>query len=113
MYQITIKLPSGHKIYQMAVIYSKWPLNTLTFPFKGPPKFTQIGIFGLKIRTSWQPWNFAIFCLHGTEYIFTSFCLLFSSLKEIKRINIAPGPNYVHAHVLIILFCTNKRATSM
>jgi hypothetical protein len=23
--QITTKLPNGHKIYHMAVIYSKWP----------------------------------------------------------------------------------------
>jgi hypothetical protein len=28
--------PNGHKIYQH-------------FPFKGPPKYTQIGIFGLKV----------------------------------------------------------------
>jgi hypothetical protein len=28
--------PNGHRIYK-------------PFPFRGPPKFTQIGIFGLKI----------------------------------------------------------------
>jgi hypothetical protein len=28
-------IPNGHRIYQL-------------FPFQGPPKFTQIGIFGLK-----------------------------------------------------------------
>jgi hypothetical protein len=28
-------IPNGHKIYQH-------------FPFQGPPKFTQIGIFGFK-----------------------------------------------------------------
>jgi hypothetical protein len=28
-------IPNGHKIYQ-------------DFPFQGPPKFTQIGIFGMK-----------------------------------------------------------------
>jgi hypothetical protein len=34
----------------MAVIYSKWPKNIPNlFPFQCPPKFTQIGIFGLKI----------------------------------------------------------------
>jgi hypothetical protein len=30
-------IPNGHKIYQH-------------FPFQGPPKFTQTGIFGLKIN---------------------------------------------------------------
>jgi hypothetical protein len=30
-------IPNGHKIYQY-------------FPFEGPPKFTQIAIFGLKIN---------------------------------------------------------------
>jgi hypothetical protein len=34
-------IPNVYKLYQMAVIYSKWP--------KIVPKFTQIGIFGLKL----------------------------------------------------------------
>jgi hypothetical protein len=34
-------IPNGHKIYQH-------------FPIEGPPKFTQIGIFGSK-ETIWQP----------------------------------------------------------
>jgi hypothetical protein len=35
-YQMAIKISNDHKIYQH-------------FPYQGPPKFTQIGIFGLKI----------------------------------------------------------------
>jgi hypothetical protein len=37
IYQIVTELPNGHKIYQL-------------FPVQGPPKFTQIGIFGMKIN---------------------------------------------------------------
>jgi hypothetical protein len=43
-------------MFQMAVISSKWPKYVpnghkiyLNFPFQGPPKFTKIGIFGMKI----------------------------------------------------------------
>jgi hypothetical protein len=36
IYQIFTELPNGQRIYQ-------------PFPIQGPPKFTQIGIFGLKI----------------------------------------------------------------
>jgi hypothetical protein len=31
IYQMAIKLPNGHKIYQMFIIYSKWPLNIPIF----------------------------------------------------------------------------------
>jgi hypothetical protein len=48
IYQIATTLPNGHKIYQMAVVYSKWPQKYQPFPFQGLPMFTQIGIFGLK-----------------------------------------------------------------
>jgi hypothetical protein len=41
--------------YQMTIKYTKWPLYIANshkiyqpFPFQGPPKWTQIGIFGLK-----------------------------------------------------------------
>jgi hypothetical protein len=34
---MTQNIPNGHKIYQH-------------FPFQGPSKFTQIGIFGLKLH---------------------------------------------------------------
>jgi hypothetical protein len=37
--QIATKLPNGHKMYKISVIYIP----------NGPQKFTQIGIFGLKI----------------------------------------------------------------
>jgi hypothetical protein len=37
-------------MYQRAVTNSKYSNNIQQpFPFQGPPKFTQIGIFGLKI----------------------------------------------------------------
>jgi hypothetical protein len=39
---IYIYIPNGHIIYQ-------------PFPFQGTSKFTQIGIFGLKKITIWQP----------------------------------------------------------
>jgi hypothetical protein len=46
IYQITTKynkwpknIPNGRKIFQMAIKYTKW---------QDLPKFTQIGIFGLK-----------------------------------------------------------------
>jgi hypothetical protein len=45
-----------HKLYQMIIKYPKCPLNVQDghkiyqhFPNQGTPKFTQIGIFGLKI----------------------------------------------------------------
>jgi hypothetical protein len=36
-------MPNNHKIYQMATKY------TNIFPLKDPPKWTKIGIFGLKV----------------------------------------------------------------
>jgi hypothetical protein len=36
-------VPTGHKIFQMVITYTN-----INVPFKGPPKFTKIGIFGLK-----------------------------------------------------------------
>jgi hypothetical protein len=49
-------VPNGDKIYQMAVKYSEWPQNIPNghkifqhFPFQGPPKYTQICIFGFQI----------------------------------------------------------------
>jgi hypothetical protein len=48
-------------MYQMVITYPKCPQNIPNshkiyqhFPVQGPPKITQIGIFGLKI-TIWQP----------------------------------------------------------
>jgi hypothetical protein len=49
-------VPNGRKIYrmatkmyQMAVKSTKWPLIYPHFPFLGPPRYTQIGTFGMKI----------------------------------------------------------------
>jgi hypothetical protein len=44
--QITTKLPNGHKIYKIAVLHSK---NVPIFSFPGLPKFSHIGLFGLKM----------------------------------------------------------------
>jgi hypothetical protein len=38
---MAVNIPSGHKIFQH-------------FPFQGPPKYTQIGIFCMT-NTIWQP----------------------------------------------------------
>jgi predicted secreted protein len=47
---------NNHKIFKMATKYTKWQLNRPKghkiyqhLPLQDPPKFTQIGIFGLKI----------------------------------------------------------------
>jgi hypothetical protein len=58
MYQINTRyIPNGHKIHQMVIKYTKCPLIIPNghkmyhhFPIYGPLKFTQIGIFGLKIN---------------------------------------------------------------
>jgi hypothetical protein len=56
MYQNGENIPNNHKIYQSALKYTKWPENGSNghktyqhHPLLGPPKFTQIRIFGLKI----------------------------------------------------------------
>jgi hypothetical protein len=48
-------VPNEHKMYHMVIEYPKSPQNatdghkiTQHFPIEGTPKFTQIGIFGLK-----------------------------------------------------------------
>jgi hypothetical protein len=50
-------VPNEQKIYQMVTEYPLSPLNTTDghkiqqhFPIYGTPKFTEIGIFGLKIN---------------------------------------------------------------
>jgi hypothetical protein len=54
-------IPKRGKIYQMTIKYSVWPQNIQNdrkinkmavkqpFPLQGPPKYSQIGIFGMKI----------------------------------------------------------------
>jgi hypothetical protein len=65
-------IPNGHKIYQIAENYTEW-LKTipngckidqmsiiciyLRLPLRGPLKFTQIAILGLKISVIWQTWT--------------------------------------------------------
>jgi hypothetical protein len=48
-------IPNDHKMHQMAIRYFQWPPNKPNghkmyqdFPLPDPPKFTQIGTFGLK-----------------------------------------------------------------
>jgi hypothetical protein len=44
-------MPNGHKLFQMAINYYYWKLfcpQNQHFPIQGPPKYTQIGIFGTK-----------------------------------------------------------------
>jgi hypothetical protein len=51
-------VPKRGEIYQMSIKYAKWPENWPNgshkiyqhLPSQDPPKFTQIGIFGLKIN---------------------------------------------------------------
>jgi hypothetical protein len=46
--KITTKIPNAHKNTPMVVKYSKRQEYKTTFSLQGPPKFTQIGILGLK-----------------------------------------------------------------
>jgi hypothetical protein len=63
-YQNGKSVPNGHKLYQTAIYYTKWPEIIPNyrkifqhFLFKGPPKYTQDGIFGLKINhLATLPW---------------------------------------------------------
>jgi hypothetical protein len=54
---MTTKLPNSHKIYQIAVIYSKWPYATYTniFHFKAFQNWPKLGFLVCKY-TIWQPW---------------------------------------------------------
>jgi hypothetical protein len=64
-------VPNNQKIYQMAIKYAKWPKiyqkDIKHLPLQGPPKFTQIWIFGLKY-TIWQPcWKLGLGLQKETE----------------------------------------------
>jgi hypothetical protein len=48
MHQIATELPNEHKIYQMAVMYSKWPKNIPTFYIPRPSKTYPNWDFGFK-----------------------------------------------------------------
>jgi hypothetical protein len=56
----------------MAVIFSKCPKNITNVSLQGPPKFTQIEIFGLKI--------YHLATLHGTR----DRCYYFTNILEEK-----------------------------
>jgi hypothetical protein len=55
--QIYQNIPNDYKLFQIAIKYTKWSKNIKNcrfiyqhFPFQGPPIYTQIGIFGIKIN---------------------------------------------------------------
>jgi hypothetical protein len=50
IYQTTTSYTNGHTLYQMAVNIPNGHYIWQHFPFQGPPNFTQIVIFGLKIN---------------------------------------------------------------
>jgi hypothetical protein len=50
-------IPNDHKIHQIPITFTKWPQTIPNghkiyqhFPFQGPPKCIQMGIFGMKIN---------------------------------------------------------------
>jgi hypothetical protein len=47
--------PKRGKIYQNIHTYVKWPKISQPLPVQGPPKFTQIGIFGFETMPSGNP----------------------------------------------------------
>jgi hypothetical protein len=55
IYQITTKLPNDHKIYQMAIIYSKGALNVPTFSFPRSSKIFQNWHFRFENKPSGNP----------------------------------------------------------
>jgi hypothetical protein len=46
---MTTNIPNGHKHTYFAKKYTNYPQIHQYFPFMGSPKFTQIGISGMKI----------------------------------------------------------------
>jgi hypothetical protein len=68
-------VPKRRKMYQIAVTYAKWPENSpnghIIYQRLPPPKFTQIGIFGLEKEAIWQPCAVAnMKSLHSTFLFF-------------------------------------------
>jgi hypothetical protein len=83
MYQIATTLPNDHKIYQMAVIYlfQKGHRIYKPFPFHGPPKIAQIGIFGLKKGLPSDnpgPRHMNLFAMNTIHLTLEFLCLRFS-----------------------------------
>jgi hypothetical protein len=61
-YQNGKNIPNDHKLYKMAIQCKKWLQSAPNghkicqhIPIKGPPKYTQIGIFGTKSKPSGNP----------------------------------------------------------
>jgi hypothetical protein len=65
MYQMTTKfakvlstnvinIPKGRKIFQMTITYTY--VTYQHFPIQGPPKYAQMGIFGMKIYSNFDFW---------------------------------------------------------
>jgi hypothetical protein len=50
-----LKLPKGHKMYQMAVIYSKWPKNIPIFSISRPSQIYPNWDFGFENKPSGNP----------------------------------------------------------
>jgi hypothetical protein len=83
LYQITTKILNTNKIYQMAVIYlfQKGHRIYKPFPFHGPPKIAQIGIFGLKKGLPSDnpgPRHMNLFAMNTIHLTLEFLCLRFS-----------------------------------
>jgi hypothetical protein len=78
-WKITSILPNGHKIYQMAIIYYKWELNTPTYPILRPSKIYPNWDFWFEnTYTIWQPW---------TRRLLQTFVKMFSDTKIWHDVN--------------------------
>jgi hypothetical protein len=66
IYNVTVNITNGHKIYQHC-------------PFQGPPKYTQIGLFGIKI-----------------SHLATMSTTLRSTKRELRRTSITRSPLKLH-----------------
>jgi hypothetical protein len=60
-HQFSTNLPNDHKIYQTAVIYSKWPKNIPTFSISSPSKIYPNWDFGFEKIPSGNP-GLGLFC---------------------------------------------------
>jgi hypothetical protein len=66
MYQIATKLPNDHKICQIVVIYSKWPIDyTNLYHYKALKNLLKLGFLVSKY-TIWQPCIY-LFSWHRVE----------------------------------------------
>jgi hypothetical protein len=63
IYQITTIFPSGHKIFQMPVKYSKWPKYIPSFSILRPQKIYPNWDFGFENKPSGNPGHIVIVCI--------------------------------------------------